>query len=340
MRTLLTVILLLTGSVLLAQQSSFIKDRPFTPHVVNDYGSFLSSGDERSLEKELISFREKKGYSIVIITLSSLTDNSGYTWSVEDAALQYFNKWGIGSKRRNDGVLILLSKDPRRVRIATGSGVESKLTDEVCQRIIDKTIVPEFKMGWYYTGLKEGVKDIESALTGWTSPGRTHNANTLHSGSTAPAADNWQTVEEPEQPQAQAQPQTQQPQPAAQPVSSAERPAKQMTPAQTIFGSLMLALILWLRVRWVNNNTRNNLAEGGSNASRSIGSKVFDYVKAFGWLMLWYLKIIWWVLLCCFGIFAIFFGYNVWKGRSFSSGSARASFGGGRSSGGGATGSW
>ena len=340
MRTLLTVILLLTGSVLLAQQSNFIKDRPFTPRVVNDYGSFLSSSDEKTLEKELISFRERKGYSIVIITLSSLTDNSGYTWSIEDAALQYFNKWGIGSKRSNDGVLILLSKEPRRVRIATGSGVEHKLTDEVCQRIIDNTIVPEFKMGWYYTGLKKGVKDIESALTSWASPGRTNNANNAHSGSTGPAGDNWSTVEEPAQAQPLAQTQTQQPQPAAQPVSDAGRVVKQMTPAQAIFGSLILALILWLRVRWVNSNTRNNLAEGDSNASRSIGSKVFDYVKAFGWLMLWYLKIMWWVLLCCFGIFAIFFGYNVWKGRSFSSGSAGASFGGGKSSGGGATGSW
>jgi uncharacterized protein len=339
MRSFLFVSLLLISNVLPAQQSNFIKDRPFTPHVVNDYGSFLSSSDERKLENELISFRKKKGYSIVIITLSTLTDNSGYTWSVEDAALQYFNKWGIGNKRLNDGVLILLSKDPRRVRIATGSGIESKLTDEVCQRIIDRTIVPEFKMGWYYTGLKEGVKDIESALTGWTSPGRTQNANTLHSGSTAPAADNWSTVEEPEQAQPQAQAQRQQTQPAVQPVSATERMVKQITPAQAIVGTLMLALILWLRVRWVNNNTSRNLAEGGSNASRSMGSKVFDYVKAFGWLMLWYLKIMWWVLLCCFGIFAIFFGINVLRGRSFSSG-AGASFGGGKSSGGGATGSW
>src|ERR1044072_8905735 len=184
MRTLLIVMLLLTGIVLLAQQSNFIKDRPFTPHVVNDYGSFLSSGDERTLEKELISFREKKGYSIVIITLSTVTDNSGYTWSVEDAALQYFNKWGIGSKRSNDGVLILLSKDPRRVRIATGSGMHHKLTDQDWQRIIDRTIVPKFKMGWYYTGFKEGVKDIESALTGWASPGRTNSPSTAHSGTT------------------------------------------------------------------------------------------------------------------------------------------------------------
>jgi uncharacterized protein len=249
-------------------------------------------------------------------------------------------------------VLILLSKEPRRVRITTGSGVEHKLTDEVCGRIIDRTIVPEFKMGWYYTGLKEGVKDIESALTSWSTPGRTHSPNTAHSESTAPATDDWSTGEEPTQAQPLAQTQAQQTQPAAQPATLpaaqpatqpavvAERLIKQMTPAQVIFGSLMVALILWLRVRWVNKNTRNNLAEGDSNVSGSIGSKVFDYVKAFGWLMLWYLKIMWWVLLSCFGIFAIFFGINVWKGRSFSSDDARASFGGGKSNGGGATGSW
>lgn len=326
MRTLLTVILLLTGSLLLAQQSNFIKDRPFTPHVVNDYGSFLSSGDERTLEKELISFREKKGYSIVIITLSTLTDNSGYTWSVEDAALQYFNKWGIGSKRSNDGVLILLSKDPRRVRIATGSGVDHKLTDEVCQRIIDRTIVPKFKMGSYYSGLKEGVKDIESALTGWSSPGRTHDANTLHSGSTAPANDNWSTVEEPAQPQAQAQAQ---PQPLAQNTSPYTYTSQRRPPTvgETIMGFLMLALFVWLRVRYIKSK------------GRSTGNNFVDYMNATGYVFLWFLKIFWWTLVCVFGIFAIFFGYNVWKGRTFSSG-AGASFGGGKSDGGGATGSW
>ena len=340
MRTLLTVILFLAGNVLLAQQSNFIKNRPFIAHVVEDYGSFLSTSDEKALEKELISFREKKGYSIVIITLSSLTDNTGYTWPVEEAALQYFNKWGIGNKRSNNGVLILLSKEPRRIRIATGTGVEANLTDGDCQRIINKTIVPNFKMGRYYAGLKEGVQDIESELTGWASSSAP--ANHVHSGGKAPAADNWTTADEPAQPQALARPQQQQPQPAAQPVNSTEKMLKNLTATQIISGSLMLALITWLRVRWVNANRRRNAATlpEDENVSGNTGGVVMDYVNALGWVFLWWLKIVGWTLLCCFGIFAIFFGYNVWKGRSFSSGSARASFGGGRSDGGGATGSW
>jgi uncharacterized protein len=344
MRNFLFVSLLLISNVLLAQQSNFIKDRPFASHVVEDYGSFLSSGDETALEKELISFRERKGYSIVIITLSSLTDNTGYTWPVEEAALQYFNKWGIGNKRRNDGVLIMLSKEPRRVRIATGTGVEAKLTDEDCQRIIDKTIVPKFKMGSYYTGLKKGVEDIESELTSWTRSSKPHNANHAQSGT----ADNWSSVDEPAQPQPQAlvQTQTQQPQPEARPGSFAERVWKDMTIGQIIAGWLVLGLTTWLRVKWVNAKRRQSHAASpeGENVTRSIGDIVLDYVKAFVWVLFW-------VLVSCFGIFALLFGYNVWKGKSFSWGSsyrsgkssgggARASYNGGKSDGGGATGSW
>jgi uncharacterized protein len=80
MRKLLFVVFVLFSHILLAQRySSFIKDLPTPARVVNDFGGLLTSSDEKTLEKELISFRQKKGYSIVIITLSTLTDNSGYT---------------------------------------------------------------------------------------------------------------------------------------------------------------------------------------------------------------------------------------------------------------------
>jgi uncharacterized protein len=112
----------------------------------------------------LISFNERKGYSVVIISLPKLSDKNGTQFTIEEVAQRYFNKWGIGDSIKNDGVLIMLSKEPRRVRIQTGSGMATLLTDDDCQNIIDSSIVPAFKAGLYFTGLKEAVKEIETVI--------------------------------------------------------------------------------------------------------------------------------------------------------------------------------
>lgn len=341
MRTFLFVSLFLFSHILLAQRySSFIKDLPTPARVVNDFGSFLSTSEESSLEKELISYRKKTGNAIVIITLPTLTDHkTGTTWSIEETSLQYFSKWGIGDKNKNNGVLLLISKEPRRVRITTGTGVENKLSDNECQRIIDQTIVPNFKSGMIYTGLKEGVNEIETTL------GSVQNKaySGTQSGSGA-------QTDEP----VQSQPQTlAQPQQATPYASSYNR--RPPTVGETILGLLLMALVIWLRVQYVRKNDQGT------------GNNVSDYLNATGWTFLWMLKI-------AFGIFILFFllfkrrggryrrnsyydgyddGYDRGRsnggGRSYASsggsgggGSAEGgeSYGGGRSNGGGASGSW
>jgi len=159
MRTFLLVSLLLTSHVLLAQRyGPEIKDMPRPARVVNDFGDFLSYSERRKLEYELISYRKRTGNAIVIITLSSLP------YSIKETSVQYFNKWGIGNWLDNNGVLLLVSRYPRRVRITTGSGLDDVLTDYDCQRIIDEVIVPSFKARLFYTGLRDGVNDIEAIL--------------------------------------------------------------------------------------------------------------------------------------------------------------------------------
>ncbi len=73
---------------------------------------------------------------------------------------------GQWRQRKNNGVLILVSRNPRSVRITTGIGVENILTDYDCGRIIDETIVPAFKEGNFYAGIRGGVNDIEHILGG------------------------------------------------------------------------------------------------------------------------------------------------------------------------------
>jgi uncharacterized protein len=353
MRTFLFVSLFLISHVLQAQRySSFIKDLPTPARVVNDFGSFLSSSEKGSLEKELISYRKKTGNAIVIITLSTLTDHkTGTTWSVEETSLQYFSKWRIGDKNKNNGVLLLISKEPRRVRITTGTGVEDLLTDDDCQLIIDETITPSFKAGDFFNGLKEGVNDIEDALGGG---GQSTRHSAMQSGT---QANNRSAATDMAQPLTQTQAQPQQPTPYVSSYNSYRKPP---TAGETILGFVMLAVIIWLRVQYIRKKDKGS------------GSNLTDYLNATGWTFLWMLKIVFGLFILIAMLFkrnrrgyyrrdSYYDGYEDGydrgrsRGRSFlSSGSSGGSsssggggsaegsdsFGGGRSNGGGASGSW
>jgi len=92
-------------------------------------------------------------------------------------AAEWAHKWGIGQKKEDNGVLILVAKNDRKITIATGYGVEEKLTDFTCKTIIDQIITPEFKNGSYYRGLNNGTTAIFKVLDGTFSGTRKHNNN-------------------------------------------------------------------------------------------------------------------------------------------------------------------
>lgn len=347
MRTHLLVALLLMSNVLLAQQTSdFIKDRPTPARVVNDYGSFFTSAQKSTLEEKLVSYRQKTGNAIVIITLSTLTDKAGVTHAEDETALQYFNKWGIGDKAKNNGVLILVSRTPRRVRIATGTGIDHLLTDADCQRIVNETIVPHFKAGMFFTGLNEGVNNIEATLDGAALTNRVDSAapGGVASSQTAPQA-------------------------LAQTPAVPAYASKPMTAGQFIGGMIMFALLVWLRVVYVRSRRPAGAISSGSTT-------LFDTFNAIGWVLLFLGRMILLPLMIIFGLFAMMFGfrrgpgffggfgnrfffnnntYNSYDSHnssfsgssdsfsssdSGSSSSSSDSYSGGSSSGGGAGGSW
>ena len=145
--------------------SPFIKDLPKSVRAVNDFGKFLSAGEKKMLEQELRDYHIRTGNAIVIITLDSLTDpHTQKNYTVEETALSYFNKWGIGDSVKNNGVLLLASRKPRRIRIEVGKGLESLLPNDICQTIIDEKIVPRFKKGLFFTGFKEAIQSLESSV--------------------------------------------------------------------------------------------------------------------------------------------------------------------------------
>jgi len=161
------------------EASPFIKNLPVPHRAVNDFSKFLTVSEKQYLEKELVSYHKKTSNAIVIITLDSLTDpKTKKEYTVEETALLYFNKWGIGDSIKDNGVLLLLSRKPHRVRIEVGKGLENILTNAICQQIVDDKLVPSFKEGLFFTGLKEAVQALENNLDNPPPPPQTSEAYT------------------------------------------------------------------------------------------------------------------------------------------------------------------
>jgi uncharacterized protein len=165
MRHLLTAFLLFCSLLSFAQEKlSFVKKLPVPHRAVNDFGRFLTSSERTTLDIEQKSYLKRTSNAIVIVTLDSLTDpKTKQEYSVEEAASLYFNTWGIGDSIKNNGVLLLASRKPRRVRIEVGKGLPA-LDDYFCQGVIDNNLVPAFKKEHFFTGFKEAITELENRL--------------------------------------------------------------------------------------------------------------------------------------------------------------------------------
>lgn len=169
MRTVLLFLTLFISCFSFAQKkqppNNFIRPLPEPARSVNDFGHFLTAYEIQSLGKELTRYHKATTNAIAVITLDSLTDpKTKKQYTIEQAALLYFNKWGLGDSIKNNGVLIMVSRKPRAVRIEVGSGLGNILTDEVCKQIIDEQLVPSFKQQQFFTGLKNAIAALEKAL--------------------------------------------------------------------------------------------------------------------------------------------------------------------------------
>src|SRR5687768_13609401 len=114
MKKLLIIICLLCYQFSVGQE---IMKRPDPPTAVNDYGNMLEPFQEAALESKLRAYNDSTSSAIVIITLK---DFGGYEG--EELAIKYLREWGIGQAGKNNGVLVLVSKDERKARIEVGYG--------------------------------------------------------------------------------------------------------------------------------------------------------------------------------------------------------------------------
>lgn len=126
---------------------------------VNDFAGMLTPEEEARLNSEITAIEKSTTVEIAIVTVDSLQGVS-----VEEYAVKLFEKWGIGKKASDNGLLILVAKNEREYRIETGYGLEGSINAATAGRIGRDIIEPNFRDGRYGTGLYEAVREIRGLV--------------------------------------------------------------------------------------------------------------------------------------------------------------------------------
>ena len=128
---------------------------------VNDYAALITPEAKAKLENDLRAFEQSDSTQVVILTIPSLEGED-----LEGFSIRVATTWKIGQQTKDNGVLLLVAKQERKIRIEVGKGLEGVLTDLLSGRIIDLVIKPNFKRGDYSGGLVAGVAAIIDATRG------------------------------------------------------------------------------------------------------------------------------------------------------------------------------
>ncbi|NDW07243.1 TPM domain-containing protein [Jiella pacifica] len=131
-----------------------------TGRVVDEAGLLDPTG-EAALADKLAAFEAKSSDQVVVVTVPDLQGNA-----IEDYGYRLGREWGIGQKGEDNGVILLVSRDDRKVRIEVGYGLEGTLTDALASTIIETDILPAFRSGDYPGGIEKGVDGILAVLSG------------------------------------------------------------------------------------------------------------------------------------------------------------------------------
>lgn len=157
-----TAICLLASLCCMVASGQEIPLRPSEQTSYYDLGpNLLSSQESQAIKQKLLNYADSTSTQIVVVVVNS-TDGE----DIDRYKVDLAHSWGIGQKGKDNGVLLLVAMQDRKVAIATGYGTEHLLTDAVCRRIISNEITPQFKDKSYYQGIDSGTTAIMKALAG------------------------------------------------------------------------------------------------------------------------------------------------------------------------------
>lgn len=138
-----------------------IPPRPSPPRLVNDYTNTLTEDQKASLEQKLAAYDDSTSNQVAVVIIPTTGD-----YAPVDYATKLGRVWGIGNKKTNNGVVVLVAKNDRTVFISPGYGLEGALPDITVKSIIDNEVTPNFKQDDFYRGLDLGTTAIFKAAAG------------------------------------------------------------------------------------------------------------------------------------------------------------------------------
>src|ERR1035438_10060642 len=160
---LFLLLILLFGTFSLTAQ--VVPERPVPPRLVNDFANILNAGDLSRLESKLVQFSDSSSTQIAVVVVKSLNGFDKF-----DLAQRIGEKWGVGQKGKNNGVVVLVKpkygQEKGEACIETGYGLEGVLPDITCKRIVENEMIPAFRDNDYYQGLDKAISTIISITKG------------------------------------------------------------------------------------------------------------------------------------------------------------------------------
>ena len=155
--------LLLIGTFQCAQQvtAQNIPARPTPPKLVNDFTNTLAVNEVASLEAQLVALDDSSSNQIAVVIVPTLDD-----YPIEEYAHKLFRTWGIGNKNKNNGILLLIALNDKKIRIEVGKGLEGAIPDVTADRIIRNELAPYFKQQRFYDGIDHTIRILSLAAVG------------------------------------------------------------------------------------------------------------------------------------------------------------------------------
>ena len=169
---LLKARLFIAGLIFLLAPAIFVSlmpalDVPPLRGRINDYAGLIPADRARALEELLARFEAETGHQIAVLTIPSLKGDS-----LEDFSIRVAEAWKIGKKGFDNGAILLIARDDRKLRIEVGYGLEGVMPDAIASRIIREVITPRFRSGDYAGGIEAGIEAILKVTKGETLPER------------------------------------------------------------------------------------------------------------------------------------------------------------------------
>ncbi len=156
-----SLLLFLFSSLFLSSTLYSLNIPPVPNTYISDGAGLLSSSTQQALEQQLAQFERETTNQILVAAFPDLQGDT-----IEEFSIRLAEKWKPGQTGRDNGVILVVSKGDRKVRIEVGYGLEGALTDALSKSILENEILPHFKRGEFDHGVLSGVAAIQKAIVG------------------------------------------------------------------------------------------------------------------------------------------------------------------------------